>query len=158
MTYFTIATVFVIHILTSTVTVLLWPGDKIMKAHTHFWQRAGIETLRQGQNRLGLKKLSIGAQPPLKHDERQMVRVVYYFCKASGLCHCKTSRVQTSPRHPNRHQHNLKAMSQPLSGGSGSPLSFILSTGERLCFFACHVQHCYWKRKYALSSDASAHS
>lgn len=69
---------------------------------------------------LGLKEINIGAQPPLKHEERQVARVAHY-CKASGLCHCKIPSVQTSPRHAYRHRHNLKAMSQPLYSGSGSP-------------------------------------
>lgn len=79
-----------------------------------------METLRQGQNRLGLKEMNIGAQPPFKREERQMVTVAYHFCKASGLCHCKLPRVHASPRHSYRHRPNLEAMSQPLYSGSGN--------------------------------------
>lgn len=63
--YFTTGTALVTLILTSTVMVLLWKGDKIMKAHTHSWQSTRTETLMQGQNTLGLKDIIIGAQPPL---------------------------------------------------------------------------------------------
>lgn len=81
--YFTTVTALVTLILTSTVTVLLWQGDKIMKAHTHFWQRTCTETLKQGQNRLGLIDIIIGAQPPLQCEEKQMARVAPCFVKAS---------------------------------------------------------------------------
>lgn len=63
--YFTTWTVLVSLILTSTVMVLLWQGDKIIKAHTHSWQSTCTKTLMQRQNRLGLKDIIIGAQPPL---------------------------------------------------------------------------------------------
>lgn len=119
--YFTIVAAFVTHILTSTVTVLLWQCDKTTKAHTHFWQKACTETLRQGQNRLGLKEMNIGVQPLLKLEEKQMVRVAHCLCKASEQCHCKIPKMQSTPMHPYRHRPNLKAISQPLYGGSGSP-------------------------------------
>lgn len=93
--YFTTGTVLVTLILTSTVTVLLWQGDKIIKAHTHSWQSTCTETLMQGHNRLGLKDIIIGAKSPLKSEEKQMARVALRFSKASEQHHCKTPRVQT---------------------------------------------------------------
>lgn len=153
--YFTTGTVLVSLILTSTVMVLLWQGDKIIKAHTHSWQSTCTETLMQRQSRLGLKDIIIGAQPPLKCEEKQMARVAPCFGKASEQCHFKTPRVHTASRHPYWHRLNLKAMSQSLYRGSCSPLVLTLSASENLCLFPHQMQQSYLERKYDLRSDVS---
>lgn len=109
----------------------------------------------QGQNRSGLKDIIIGAQPPLKREEKQMARAAPCFGKASEQGHFKTPRVQTASRHPYWQRLNSKAMSQPLYRGSCSPQVLTLSTSESLCLFPYHMQQSYLKRRYDLSSDVS---
>lgn len=153
--YFITGTELVTLILTSTVTVLLWQGDKIIKAHTHSWQSTRTETVLQGQNRLGLKDIIIGAQPPLKREEKQMARAAPCSGTASEQYHCKTPRAQTASSHPHWHRLNLKATSQPLYRGTVVPRCLLSQPVKTFVYLPHYMQKSYLKRKYDLSSDVS---